>query len=93
MIEQNSNIEKSSSINLEDRAKLSISGVKDVDSFDEQVIIAYTDFGQLTISGSKLHIESLSIEVGELYVSGKINSLVYLDQSPKSSGLIGKLFR
>ncbi|MFI3141113.1 MAG: sporulation protein YabP [Clostridia bacterium] len=93
MIEQNSNSEKSSSLKLEDRSKLSVSGVKDVDSFDEQVIIAYTDCGQLTISGSKLHIESLSIEVGELYVVGKISSLVYLDQSPKSQGLIGKLFR
>lgn len=93
MIEQNNETMASNNINLQDRSKLSVSGVKDVDSFDEQAIIAYTDFGELTISGVKLHIESLSIEVGQLNVVGKINSLVYLDQAPKSSGLFGKLFR
>lgn len=93
MIEENKANSISNNIILEDRSKLSVSGVKDVDSFDEETIIAYTDFGELTISGTKLHIESLSIEVGQLNVVGKIGSLVYLDQAPKSSGLFGKLFR
>ena len=49
---------------LEDRHTLSVSGVSDVDSFDEQTIIVFTDMGELTVSGTGLHINKLSIETG-----------------------------
>ena len=44
---------------LEDRKKLSVSGVKDVGSFDEETIIAQTEYGELTVKGEKLHMQSL----------------------------------
>lgn len=78
---------------LEDRKKLSLTGVTDVDSFDEATIIAYTDYGELTISGTNLHIGKLNIEAGELSVDGNIVSMTYIDQAPKSTGFFGKMFR
>ena len=78
---------------LEDRKKLSVSGVNDVDSFDETVIIAKTGFGELTVSGEKLHITKLSLEVGELAIEGNINSLAYTDIAEKSGGVFSKVFR
>lgn len=78
---------------LEDRKKLKISGVTDVDSFDENTIIAYTQEGELTIGGTKLHINKLNTEDGELTVEGNIVSLIYVDQTPKSTGFFGKMFR
>lgn len=78
---------------LEDRKKLSLTGVTDVDSFDETAVIAYTDYGELTIRGTDLHIGKLNIEAGELTVDGTIVSLTYIDQAPKSTGFFGKMFR
>ena len=78
---------------LEDRRTLSVSGVNDVDSFDEQTIVAITDSGELTIRGEKLHITRLSLEIGELQVEGSIVSLSYADVAPKASSFWGKVFR
>ena len=78
---------------LKDRAQLTLSGVTDVDSFDETTIIAYTDYGELTVSGSGLHISSLDVDKGEMSVDGKISSLVYIDQSPKTTSFFSKVFR
>ena len=81
---------------MENRKKLSISGVEDVDSFDEDTIILYTEIGMLTIKGAQLHINKLSVETGEVVVEGEIDSVTYSDaDSAKSRGIgfIGKLFR
>lgn len=78
---------------LKDRNELSVSGVTDMDSFDETTVIAYTDLGELTISGTDIHIEKLNIDTGELVITGKISSLTYLDQTPKSTSFFSKVFR
>ena len=78
---------------LKDRSELSVSGVTDMDSFDENTVIAYTDLGELTITGNEIHIEKLNIDTGELIITGKISSLTYLDQAPKSASFFSKVFR
>ncbi len=78
---------------LEDRKMLTVSGVSDVDSFDEQTVIIFTDMGELTVRGTNLHINRLSVEVGELTVEGNIAALIYSDESPKSSGFFSRVFR
>ena len=78
---------------LEDRKKLNINGVSDVDSFDEQTIVAITDLGELTIRGEKLHITRLSLEIGELQIEGNIAALSYADIAPKTNSFWGKVFR
>ncbi len=78
---------------LEDRRLLTVSGVSDVDSFDEETVIVFTDMGELTVRGSDLHINRLSVEVGELTVEGNIAALIYSDEAPKSGGFFSKVFR
>lgn len=78
---------------MKDRGELTLSGVTDVDSFDENTIIAYTDYGELTISGTDLHISSLNIDKGELSVDGKISQLSYADRQPDKGGFFSKVFR
>ena len=78
---------------MEDRKKLSVSGVTDIDSFDEQTIIAITDSGELTIRGWNLHITRLNLEQGELMVDGDISSLTYTDVRPKAQGFFSKVLR
>ena len=81
---------------LENRGKLSISGVLDVLSFDDQVVIVETELGLLTVKGENLRINKLSIDTSEVVVEGEISSLTYSDNknSEKSKGsLIGKIFK
>lgn len=78
---------------LEARKKLTATGVSNVDSFDEQTIVAYTDLGELTIRGQGLKINHLNVETGELIVDGEVHSLLYTQNQPRSAGLLSKLFR
>ena len=78
---------------LEDRKSLSISGVSNVGSFDEETIIAITDYGELTVKGQNLHITKLSLEVGELCIEGSINALQYADVIEKSGSFLSRVFR
>ncbi len=77
---------------LHDRHSLSVSGVRDVDSFDEETVIVYTDLGELTIKGVGLHINRLNIETGDISLDGKIDALSYAEPRVKG-GVFGKLFR
>ena len=79
---------------LENRNKLSISGVNDVLSFDDQVVIIETELGLLTVKGDNLKINKLSIDTSEVIVEGEINNLAYSEHHGKSeSGLFGKIFK
>ena len=62
---------------LENREKLSISGVLDVLSFDDQVVIVETELGLLTVKGENLRINKLSIDTSEVIVEGEIYNLAY----------------
>jgi sporulation protein YabP len=78
---------------MEERKRLSVSGVLDIDSFDEQTIIAITEQGELTIRGSNLHITRLNLEQSELLVEGEISTLAYTDLRPQAKGFFAKVFR
>ena len=80
---------------LENREKLSISGVTDVLSFDDQIIIIETDLGLLTIKGENIRINKLSIDTSEAIIEGNINSLVYSnsDFQKKGGNIINKIFK
>lgn len=81
------------SLILKDRKEISLTGVTDVDSFDENSIVAYTNYGELTINGNELHISALNTDSGELSIDGEITSLIYLDNKPKAEGFFKKVFR
>ncbi|MBQ2264578.1 MAG: sporulation protein YabP [Oscillospiraceae bacterium] len=79
---------------LENRKQLSLSGVTDVDSFDEREIILYTKLGELTITGKDLHINAVNIENGNMTVEGDIWSVQYGDRDKQNPlTLLGRLFR
>lgn len=77
---------------MEGREKLSVSGVEDMESFDEANVVLYTAKGTLIIRGAGLHIEKLSIDGGELTVQGRVDSLSYEDEKPQSGGFLSRLF-
>jgi sporulation protein YabP len=77
---------------LDGRERLLISGVSDVESFDESGVVCKTAQGTLLVRGSALRVDKLSLEGGELSVEGKVDSLVYEDAAP-SGGLWARLFR
>ena len=80
---------------LENRNKLSISGVKDVLSFDDQLVVMDTELGLLTCKGENLKITKLSIDTTEVIVEGQINILSYNDHSKKDQegSLFSKIFK
>ena len=79
---------------LENREKLSISGVLDVLSFDDQVVIVETELGLLNVKGENLRINKLSIDTSEVIVEGDIYSLCYSEKSSdKKSSILGKIFK
>ena len=77
---------------LENRKRLSVSGVEEVDGFDEEYVRMITSLGTLTIHGAEMHVESLSVESGEAVVTGHITELVY-EESSHSVGIVRRLFR
>ena len=80
---------------LENREKLSISGVLDVLSFDDQVVILQTELGLLTIKGENIRINKLSIDTSEVIIEGEISYIAYSDkESEKTKGsFINKIFK
>lgn len=79
---------------MESRAKVSISGVEDVESFDEECVILYTPFGTLTLKGEQMHINKLSIESGEVIIEGEITSCAYSGRGGRDKGgFLGRLFK
>ena len=78
---------------LEEREQLSVSGVEEVESFDENTIVMLTNRGTLIVRGEELHIEKLSLDGGDLKVEGTIDSLTYEDSGRDKGGLFSRLFR
>ncbi len=79
---------------LENREKLTISGVIDVLSFDDQIVIVETELGMLTVKGEDLRINKLSIDTQDIIIEGNISSLLYSEkEEKKNSSLLGKIFK
>ncbi|MBQ4105067.1 MAG: sporulation protein YabP [Clostridia bacterium] len=84
--------QKPHTLTLDNRDKLTLTGVSDVPGFDEQTVNVLTSQGTLIIKGESLHISRLSLDTGEVSVDGRINSMQYLGDN-RSKGLVSKLFK
>ncbi|MBE6760219.1 MAG: sporulation protein YabP [Ruminococcaceae bacterium] len=93
MADKESTINAAHNIILEKRHSLSISGVRDVDSFDEQSVTLLTEMGELTVRGNDLHISHLDQETGELHMSGEVNELVYAELKQERKGFFARMAR
>ena len=82
-------------LTIEHRENVSITGVTDVISFDEEQVICDTDMGVLILRGINLHVNNLNLDSGTLDVFGEIVSLVYEEQgfTKSKSSLFGKIFK
>ncbi|MGN0778759.1 MAG: YabP/YqfC family sporulation protein [Aristaeellaceae bacterium] len=69
--------EKPYGLTMEQRKKAIVTGVTDVESFDDGAVVLHTHGGRLTLTGSGLHVSSLQLEEGRLSVDGVIDSAVY----------------
>ncbi len=82
-------------LELEGRSRLLITGVEEVERFDDEEIVMNTTAGILIVGGENLHIGKLNLDGGELHVDGTIHSLNYEDPAPlaRRGGLLGRFFR
>ena len=69
-------IRSNHNIIIEDRKKLTLSGVKDVISFDDETLLLETALGRLTVKGAGLHIVNFDTASGDLFAEGKIYAAV-----------------
>ncbi len=85
----------SHSVLMENREKVTITGVEDVDSFDESAVLLVTEQGFITLHGIDLHINKLNLEDGQLIVEGEILGLEYSNQEGGrgKGGFFSKMFR
>ena len=80
-----------SNLILENRRKLAISGIEDVESCDESEVIMRTGEGNLVVRGTDLNIKSLNVESGEAIIIGLISEVCY-EETAQSGSLWTRLF-
>ncbi|SDC55282.1 sporulation protein YabP [Pelagirhabdus alkalitolerans] len=81
-------------IQIKNRQYITITGVKDVDRFDNETFLLETVSGYLMVRGENLQIKTLDVNKGRLEIKGKMIDLSYLDDQNKSAkGFLGKLFK
>ncbi len=87
------NVFNESNIFIENRAKTRITGVIDVDNFDDFNISVKTDKGYIIIGGEELKINKLDVESGELHIEGKFNSLIYNENVKNEGSIFNRIFK
>ena len=66
---------------LEDRKNMTLTGIKEVSSLNEQKIVLLTEMDQLTITGRSMRLKSFNPKTGDLSLDGTIDSLIYEDKN------------
>lgn len=94
-MQENEAVFTQSNIYIDNREQIRITGVKDVNSFDDFNVSVKTDRGDLVINGEELKISKLDVDSGELLIDGKFNSLFYNEENKKqgSGSVFGRMFR
>lgn len=79
---------------VEDRNRLTVTAVEDIDVFDESGFTVITNAGALIVKGADLHINKLNVDTGELVVDGEIDSCIFNNSyGGKNRGFISRLFK
>ena len=77
-------------LQLSERKVLTMTGVTEVVSFDENSVVLQTSLGLLIVQGQQLSLKNLSLDGGQVAVEGSISALAY--EEPRQSGW-RRLFR
>lgn len=80
-------------ISWNNRQTGAVTGVKDVCSFDEDMVILETEHGKMTIKGKNLHISRLLLEQGEVDLEGHVDSIVYSGNGTEKTSMVRRLFQ
>ena len=78
---------------LEERGSLTVTGVEDIDSFDDQTVVIYTGLGELTVRGIQVHIQRMYEQAVVLVLQGQVYALTYADQPAVRGGFFARIFR
>jgi len=78
-------------LTLDSRNRLTMTGVTEVESFDEEMVVLHTSHGTLVVRGNGLHLQLLSPDGGQVHVQGTVISLTYEESGP-SGGFFARLF-
>lgn len=79
---------------MENRNKITLTGVKDIHSFDDELVLVETELGILTIKGLDLKMNKLNLDNSELNVEGKIIALIYSESEiEKKNKMFSKIFK
>ena len=85
---------KNQNILVENRSKVTITGVEQVESFNENTIVLITIKGGIIIKGEGLNVGKLNIDDGNIKIDGIINGITYSDKNLSQKGnIIGKIFK
>ena len=79
-------------IHIDNRERVVITGVEDVDNFNEDEVNFQTDGGYVTLTGADLHITRLNLEEGQLIIEGSVNGIAYSGNSEQAEGSGGGFF-
>jgi len=82
-------------VEINQRKEIEISGVKELDSFDNEEFLLETTMGYLVIRGQGLQLKNLNVEEGFVQIMGKVYEMTYVDNhnGERAKGLFGKLFK
>ena len=89
---QNAEMGREHALTLVGRKRLSLTGVEDVDCFNEQIVVLRTSQGTLTVAGAGLNLSQLSLEAGKVELEGEVDALEY-SGGKKKGGWLGRLLR
>lgn len=81
------------SLYMSNRKSMTLSGVKDVLSFDENGVSIITVMGNIAIKGSNIKIGSFNTETGDMQMDGKFSAVVYLDDRGEKENFFKRLWR
>ncbi|MBE7029432.1 MAG: sporulation protein YabP [Clostridia bacterium] len=84
---------RNQNILLEGRKRLEITGVKEVESFDDNSVVLITDLGTLSIKGNNIKIEKLNLDMEEISATGDFYSLEYLTDERTKHSVFSRMFR
>lgn len=80
-------------IHVDNRMRISITGVMDVVSFNEQDAVLLTEAGPLNIAGNNLHLSKLNLEDGQICIEGELLGMDYEPPETERRGLFGRSLR
>lgn len=92
-IQKNLRADLPHNIIMENRSKISISGVENAESYNESEVVLHTSKGILIIRGDMLNLSKLNLDSGEITVNGRISMLEYAEEKKSGTSLLGRIFK